>query len=97
MAGDSSFRRGETIEMETEPFAYQHGKLTYHELTLKDRFQNVEGQFPKKVEELTVRTFKREYWCEELPQDLLNEPLFPGQKYQWTVKQSNSKPHEIEI
>ena len=79
-----------------EAFAYQHGRLTYHELTMKDRFPNVvikEGE-PALVETLKVGNFTREYKVlKGYPKE--SKTLFP-QKYQWVVQQHNSDPSELE-
>jgi|SRR3989344_9596961 len=51
----------ETHETKNENFAYQHGRLTYHELSMKDRHADLRN-LPALAETLQVGPFKREYW-----------------------------------
>jgi hypothetical protein len=84
-----------TIDLD-EAFAYQHGRLTYHELTVKDRFPDIpvkEGELTL-VETLQTGTFTREYKVYGIyPKE--HKTVFP-QKYQWVVQQHNSNPSTLE-
>jgi len=99
--------RGSASTMTTlespESFTYQHGRLTYHELTIKDRFPEVDLEFdregyivgePQKLEELTVGSFRREYGIiRKVPENVIT--AFP-QRYQWCIQQYNQTPSEEE-
>lgn len=75
-------------------FAYEHGILTYHELTIKDRImsnRDVSLIVPEKKETLQVGSFKREYW---LMEQALPVPNSSANATGWKVIQTNLKTQE---
>ncbi|MEK6840586.1 MAG: hypothetical protein AABX79_01395 [Nanoarchaeota archaeon] len=80
----------ETHEGKNESFAYEHGKLTYQELTMKDRYSNLED-LPALAETLQVGPFKREYWC--VSKEKAGDEIMCGLTG-WKVIQQNFKANK---